>query len=94
MRMLCAFKKWHWKHILRKTVNLLCVDPCNAFFSFNQIFLRVTEDFAPLKSVDCKQKVPKWFDSRLKNLREKRNQSYNKYKENKNNNDLRKIFRV
>ena len=30
------------------------VDPCNAFSTFNQLFLKVTEDFAPLKSVDKK----------------------------------------
>ena len=47
------------------------VDPCNAFSKFNQLFLKVTEDFAPLKSVDNKQKIPKWFDNRLKNLRQK-----------------------
>ena len=29
--------------------------------------MQVTEDFAPLKSVDNKQKIPKWFHSRLKN---------------------------
>ena len=50
----------------------------------------MTEDFAPLKSVDNKQKVPKWFDNRLKNLRQKRNHDYYKYKGNKNNNDLLK----
>ena len=41
------------------------VDPCNAVSTFNQLFLKVTEDFAPLKSVDNKQKVPKWFDNRF-----------------------------
>ena len=56
------------------------VDPCNAFSTFNQLFLKVTEDFAPLKSVDNKQKVPKWFDNRLKNLRQKRSHAYYKYK--------------
>ena len=33
------------------------VDTCNAFSTFNQFFLKVTEDFAPLKSVDNIQKV-------------------------------------
>ena len=63
------------------------VDPCNAFSTFNQLFLKVTEDFAPLKSGKNKQKVPKSFDNRLKILRQKRNHAYYKYKENKNNND-------
>ena len=58
------------------------VDPCNAFSTSNQLFLKVTEDFAPLKSVDRKQKIPKWFD-RLKNLRQKKNHAYYKCKENK-----------
>ena len=67
------------------------VDPCNAFSTFKQLFLKVTEDFAPLKSVDNKQKVPKWFDNRLKNLRQKRNHAYYKYKENKNDDLLKKF---
>ena len=65
-------------------------DPCDAFSTFNQLFLKMTENFAPLKSVDNKQKIPKWFDNRLKNLRQKRNHTYYKYRENKNNHELLK----
>ena len=61
-------------------------------FPHNKLLLKVTEDFAPLKSVDNKQEVPKWFDNRLKNLRQKRNHAYYKHKENKNHNDLLKKF--
>ena len=63
------------------------------FSTFNQLLIKVTQHFAPLKSVGNKQKVPKWFDNRLKNLHQKRNHAYYKYKENKNNNDLLKNFK-
>ena len=47
------------------------VDLCNVFSTFNQLILKVTEDFAPLKIVDRKQKVLKQFDKRLKKLASK-----------------------
>ena len=59
-------------HLNKNSELILCVNLINAFSSFNQIFLHLTEDFAPLKSGDSKHKVPKWFDIRLKNLREKK----------------------
>ena len=65
------------------------------FNKFNNLFLEITNKYAPLKCLDDKKsKVPKWFTNTLKNLRLKKNKAHRSMKQNPHSNEAAKKFKV
>ena len=57
----------------------LCIN--GAFNDFQSLFLKVTNDFAPIRSSAQKIKtLPNWFSNKLVNLRSKRNKLHKEWK--------------
>ena len=73
--------------ILEKSVN-------SCFNSFTDIFEKVLNVFAPLKTCTNKNKeTPPWYDNKLKSLRNKRNKAHKNWKMNPHNSDYLKVFK-
>ena len=73
--------------ILEKSVN-------SCFNSFTDIFEKVLNVFAPLKTCTNKnQETPPWYDNKLKSLRNKRNKAHKNWKMNPHNSDYLKVFK-
>ena len=56
-------------------------DVDESFETFNNCFLNVTNQFAPLKKISfLSNKNPRWITNEIKNLRTKKNKAYNQWK--------------
>ena len=79
---------------LRKKITT-CTNPSNAFNAFSSVFLDVTDRFAPLIQLGRdKQKQPKWFSNKLKNLKSKKNIAHRYWKGSDDNSWLEKFKRL
>ena len=66
----------------------------SCFNSFTDIFEKVLNVFAPLKTCTNKNKeTPPWYDNKLKSLRNKRNKAHKNWKLNPHNSDYLKVFK-
>ena len=81
---------------LRNRCHFFESDITNELFSkFNNLFLEITNKYAPLKCLDDKKsKVPQWFTNTLKNLRLKKNKAHRSMKQNPHSNEAAKKFKV
>ena len=81
---------------LRNRCQFLESDGTNELFTkFNNLFLETTNKYAPLKCLtDKKSKVPKWFTTSLKNLRFKKNKAHRNMKQNPQDNEAAKKFKL
>ena len=74
-------------HELEKTFSKLSNSGISSFTAFYEVFLSVTEHYAPFKQINPNKKnlTPKWFDNKLKNLRSERNRAHRKWKKDPSN---------
>ncbi len=63
------------------------------FEDFQEVIVKVTDTFAPVKTVhEVRKDKPKWFSNTLKNLRTKRNGLHKEWSQDKPNNRKRAKF--
>ena len=68
-------------------------DPEQAFDSFQSIFEKVLNRYAPITKINPSKKPhPPWFNNELKNLRSKRNKAHRNWKKNTENSILLNTF--
>ena len=70
-----------------KTFSKLSNSGISSFTAFYEVFLAVTEHYAPFKQINPSKKnlTSKWFDNKLKNLRSERNRAHSKWKRDPSN---------